>query len=105
VDLFRVVGGVGGRSPDVCWRADFGGDEAAVEEAEAFGQRPVIRVRFLREEEQRRVAIAALQVAEHLVIGAILFDDVNYMLDRWVLRRTGAAAPRVEVGDARRQPL
>ena len=36
----------------------------------------------LREKAQRRVAVALADVAQHLVVGAVLLDDVDAMFDR-----------------------
>ena len=43
------------------------------------------------EQTKRRIALALADVAQHLIVAAILFDDVEHMLDgggnaRWNLR-------------------
>src|ERR1051325_2170820 len=75
--------------------ADFGVDEETVEEAEAFGARVMIRRDGAREKEQRRVAVALRQIGEQLIVGAVLFDDVDDMFERWILRARARAIPTV----------
>src|SRR5215475_151640 len=75
-------------------------DKKTIHQSEALRQRPVVRRDVLRagarrtrrfsraEDRQARVAIglgtgAGLpEIAENLVVGAILFDDIYHMLDR-----------------------
>src|SRR5688572_20550442 len=42
---------------------------------------PVIRRHTLPEHHQRRLAIALRQIAEELIVGAVLLDDVDPVLD------------------------
>src|SRR5262249_21651063 len=53
-----------------------------VEQREAADERMDVGRSLLPEESQRRVAVAARVVAEHLIVGAVLADDVEDMLDR-----------------------
>jgi hypothetical protein len=46
-----------------------------------FRQRVFIRRNDFRELGNVRVAIADRQIAEDLVVGTVLFDDVDYMFD------------------------
>jgi len=39
------------------------------------------------------LAVAFFHVAEHLIVGAILFDDVDHMLERWIASRRKAPPP------------
>ena len=95
-----VVGGERGGGPVVSVRAGFGIDEEAVKQTETLRERTVVgrhglprAVRPLRgnataENGQGGLAIGGVpiagsfHIAEHLIIGTILLDDVDHVLDR-----------------------
>ena len=62
--------------------AHLGVDVEVVEEDELGGEGVGVRGHLLAEEGQVRVAVALRQVAEHLVVGPVLADDVEDVLDR-----------------------
>ena len=80
--LLAKIGDVGRGRPDVALGTDFSVGEEAVEQSEARGERMMIGRNGLSEENQRWIAVAFFQVSEHLIIGTILFDDVDHMLKR-----------------------
>ena len=64
---------------------NIGIDVEVIEEDKVFRQLPVIWRGGLIEESQRRVTVADAEIAQHLVVSAILFDNVDDVLNR---RRT-----------------
>ena len=54
-----------------------------------------------RKEEQRRVAVALWHVAEDLIISAILFDDVDDMLEWWICFARLRSVPIVSAPNSR----
>lgn len=68
--------------------AYFSVDVEVVQGDELLGQLMLVRCCILTEERQRRIAVAALaavrvlQVAKNLVVGAVLLDDIDDVLDR-----------------------
>ena len=63
-------------------RAHFGIHEEAVEYSEALSQCVMIRRHSAWEEEERCVTVSLPQITKDLIIGAILLDDVNDVLER-----------------------
>ena len=61
--------------------ADIGADIEVVEQHEVIGDLVMIGRDVLAEEHQRRVAIALLDIAENLVVGAVFLHDVDDVLD------------------------
>ena len=61
--------------------ADLGVDVEVVEDAELACERVRIRRDVVAEQAQRRVAVAPPHVAKHLIVGAVLADDVEDVLD------------------------
>ena len=57
-------------------------DVEVVEQHEFARQLVMIGRDVLAEQHQRGIAVAFLHVAEHLIVGAILLDDVDDVLDR-----------------------
>src|SRR5438876_3049327 len=55
----------------------------------------MIRRNILSEENQAWIAIALFQIAEHLVVGAVLFDDVDHVLEMRVCLGVTLLAPSV----------
>ena len=83
--------------------ADLGVDVEVVEHAELARQRMGVGRHAIAKQTQRRIAVAALEVAENLIVRAVLADDVEHVLDR----RHVADAPwdrRADRGVRRRQP-
>ena len=80
--LDHVVGdGAGGR-PVVAVDRGLRVRVDVVQQRKARGERVQVRGDFLAEQGQRRVAVAARVVAQHLVVGAVLLDDEEDVLDR-----------------------
>ena len=67
--------------------AHLGVDEKAIEQPEAFRERVMIRADRAGEEEQRRIAVARTQIAEDLVVRAVLLDDVDHVRERRISNR------------------
>src|SRR5215470_11578738 len=88
--LLGVIGGVGRHRPVVAVGRDLGVDVEVVEQYEFARQRVLIRRHVLAEEAEARIAVAFFHIAQHLVVGAVLFDHVDHMFDR----RWGADAKR-----------
>ena len=100
IRLVHEIGREGRGRPVVSIGARFRVDEETIQQAEAERQRPMIRGDVLRrssrgarglsgaEDRQVRVAIGPrtvarlLQIAEDLIVGAILLDDIDDVLDR-----------------------
>jgi len=60
----------------------------------------VVRRRGLIEEDQRRIAVALREVAEDLIVRAVLFNDVDDVLERRIAARVARRVPVVRGGDA-----
>jgi hypothetical protein len=60
----------------------------------------MVRGDRLREEEIRRIAVALVVIAQDLIVGAILFDDVDDVLERRVAMSARTGFPRIGSGDA-----
>ena len=78
-DLLDEVGGVGAHRPFVAVGRHLAVAVEVVQQHELAGQLVVVGRDLLGEEAQVRVAIALLHVAEDLVVGAVLLDDVDDM--------------------------
>ena len=89
-DPFDGVGRVGARRVGVAVVADLRVHVEVVEQHELAGERVRIGRHVLAEEAERRIAVSLGDVPEDLVVGAVLPDDVEDVLDR----RGGAHAPR-----------
>ncbi len=66
-------------------RVPVGGDHAVavevVEQHELLGQRMQVGRRLAPEDAELRIAVPPADVAKDLVVGAVLFDDVDNMLE------------------------
>ena len=113
--LLDGVGRVGRGRVGVAVVAHLGVHVEVVEQHELARDRVGVRRHVLAEERQVRVAVALGHVPEHLVVGAVLADHVEDVLDRRGLadaprdrRALGAAGRRVAapvvVGADRRRP-
>ena len=82
-------------------RADLGIYKEAVEQSEASCQRVMVRSgEDVGEVDEAGVSVGILQVTEHLIVGAILFDDVDDMLERRIAARRWLALPVICGRDA-----
>ena len=81
-------------------RTDFGVYEEAVEQAETLGERVMIGAHVAREIDERCVAVARAHVPEHLIVGAILFDDIDHVRERRVRRPCPRPVPALGARDA-----
>ena len=52
-----------------------------IEEHELTSQLVVIRRDGIAQDGQLRLSLAALEIAEHLIVGAVLFDHIDHVLD------------------------
>ena len=87
--FFDEVAGIGTHRPFVPVGADFALDVEIIEQDELAGQFMVVRRDALGKKTERRIAIALRKIPENLIVGPVLFDDVEAILDR---RRTAEAA-------------
>ena len=94
--LLDVVGGVGGVGPLVAVGAHFAVAVEVVEQHELLGDGVVVGRDLAAEQAQARVAVALGDIAEDLVVGAVLLDDVDDVLDG----RAGAHLARDDGGGA-----
>ena len=78
----RELGRVGRRRPGLAVLRDFAAAVEVVEQHELLGERVLVRRDVAAEERQARIAVALLQIAEHLIVGAVLFHDEEDVLDR-----------------------
>src|SRR5215472_5378110 len=78
--------------------ADFAVTVQIVQSNELLSQRVLVGSHVAAENSQSRIAIAFGKIAEYLVVGAVLFDDVNNMLNG----RAGADFARNDGGRSRR---
>ena len=98
-DLLDEVGGIRAGRVRVAVVADLGVDVEVVEQHELPRDGVGVRRDLLAEQAQVRVAVAPLEVAEDLVVGAVLADDVEDVLDG----RRIAHLPRDRRGASRRR--
>src|SRR2546423_13128375 len=88
----------------LCRRTDLGVHEEAVKQAKASRQRVMVRGDGdVREIDQAWVAIAFWHVPKHLIVGAVLFDDVHHMMKRWIVPGRRRTLPVIRRDDAMRE--
>ena len=92
--LVRVVGDAGRRDPGLTVGGHVRVRVEVVEQREAAGELVVVGRGVRAEQRQRRVAVPASEVAEHLVVRAVLLDHVDHVLDRERASSGGAGAAR-----------
>ena len=85
--LFDIVGDVAFIRPLVALSAEGSVAIQIIEQHELLSQRVMIRRDLGAEHGERRVAVTALQIAQHLIVGAVLFDDVDDVLEQRTLAR------------------
>ena len=103
-ELLDGVGRVRPGRERVSVEADFGIDVEVVEQHELPRERVCVGRDVFAEDRERRIAVAQLDVAEDLVVRAVLADDVEDVLDR--RRRADALRDRRDSGRAcGREPL
>ncbi len=56
-------------------------DVEIVEQHKLARQLVMVGADIFLEEAQRRIALALADIAQHLIIGTIFFDDIEHMLD------------------------
>ncbi len=83
----REIGRVGRRRPGLAVLRHFAAAIQVVEQHELLGQRVLVRRDVAAEQRQARIAVALLEIAEHLIVGAVLFHDEQDVLDRRAARR------------------
>jgi hypothetical protein len=64
--------------------ADFAIHKKVIERHEVARELVVHRRNVFAKQSQFWIAVATAEIAQHLIVGAILFDDVEDMLDRKV---------------------
>src|SRR5580704_12269239 len=80
--LLVVIGGVRGVGPGMAILAHLAVTKEVVQQNKSFGQGVVVGRYFTPENSEPRIAVAARFVAQHLIVGPILLDDVENMVDR-----------------------
>ena len=104
--LLQKVGHVRGRRPWVTVIADFRIHEESVEDAEALRERVMVGRDGSREVREGRVAIGSRQVTEHLIVGPVLLDDVDHVLERRIGRTARSArVPAIRVCHSARERI
>ena len=84
--LFGVVAGDGRHRPNVTISGNLAAVIEVVQNAELASQLMLVGRNGFPIHAQRGIAIAGFQVAKNLVIGTILFDDIDDVLDRILAR-------------------
>ena len=78
----HVVWSNSGRRPIVAVGAHVGVDIEIIEQHEFTGQLVMVGSDLLAEQNQRWIAVALADVAQHLIVCSVFLDDVNDVLDR-----------------------
>src|SRR5262249_51178344 len=97
--LLDIIGSPARGRPIPADTADFTGVEKIVQSHESSCQRMMVGSKRFGKLRQRRVAISNLEVTEYLIVGSILFDDIDDMLDpaaEFVHYRIGTATQSVQ---------
>ena len=80
--LLIVVAGNRGHRPIMSIARDFAAIVEIVEQAELKRQLVLVRSYIGAVHRKRWIAVACFQIAEYLIVGAILFDDVDNVMNR-----------------------
>ncbi len=101
--FFVVVAGDGGGGPEMAVAGNFSAVVEIVEHAELQRQLVLVGRDVGAIHGEGRIAVAGLQIAENLVVGAVFFDDVDHVLDGILaageLDRSGIVVQQVVVLD------
>ena len=81
-EFFHEIGGIRAHASFMSVGAHLALDIKIVEHHKLARELVVVGRDFFAEQTQARIAVALRHVAKDLVIGAVLLDDVNAMLDR-----------------------
>ena len=94
--LLGIVAGDGGHRPNVTISGNLAAVIEVVQNTELASQLMLVGCDGFPVHAQRRIAIARFQVAKNLVIGTVLFDDIDDVLDGILacLERKGVAVGR-----------
>ncbi len=80
--FFHEIGRIGAHRPFMAVGADFGIHIEVVQEHKFARELMMVRRDAFGEETQTGSAVALWQVAQHLIVGPVLLDDVNAIFDR-----------------------
>ena len=83
--LFHKVAGVGPHAPFVTGSADLGIAIGIVEGHKLAGDGVLVGSYAFTKNSDRRIAITRLEIAKHLVVGAVFLDDVEDVFDRGLI--------------------
>ena len=81
-----------GRGPVPAGVAALAAVEEGVEIDELAGERVLVGGHGAGEHGQPRIAVADLEIAQHLIVGAVLLDDVDHVADVAARRKAKVAA-------------
>ena len=81
-EFFDHIGRVGGHRELVAVVADLRVHIEVIEDAELARERVRVRRHLIAEQTQRWIVVAPLEIAEYLIVGPVLADDVENVLDR-----------------------
>ena len=99
--FFVVVAGDGGGGPEMAVAGNFSAVVEIVEHAELQRELVLVGRDVGAVHGERGIAVADFQVAENLIVGAILLDHIDHVLDRILaareLNRSGIVVQQVVV--------
>src|SRR5262252_1265761 len=78
----NVIGSGGSHGPEVAVGTNVSVDEEIVVEDKIARQSVMVRSLGFSEQNQARVPVSLSHVAEHLIVGAIFFQDIENVLNR-----------------------
>src|ERR1019366_3729678 len=87
--LFGIVGSDGSHRPNVTISGNLAAVIEVVQDSELASQLMLVGRNGFPIHAQRRIAIARLEVTKNLIIGTILFDDIDDVLDGILARLEG----------------
>src|SRR5450759_4524529 len=83
--LLGVVSHIARHRPVVSIGTDFGVYEEAIEDAEPLRESVMVWRDAARKEDERRIPVRLTEIAENLIVGSVLLDDVDHVLERRIL--------------------
>src|ERR1017187_9028580 len=99
--LFVVIAGDGRGRPKMSVAGNFSAVVKVIEHAELQGEFVLVGCEVGAIHRQRRVTVTRLQITKNLIVSAILFDDVNHVLNRILpsgkLNRSGIVMQQIIV--------